>query len=114
MAYQSEKQLKELGEKLPADKKAGIESAIADVRKALEGTDTDAIKSARDTLETRFQEVSAELYAQAAAAQQQQGAQASSGQPGGEQASSGGGAAKPEGDVVDAEFEMVDEDKKGK
>ena len=110
LAYQSEKQLKELGEKLPADKKTGIEEAIAAVRKALEGTDTDAIKSAKDTLETRFQEVSAELYAQAAAAQQQS-AQASAGQPGSEQASSGG-SAKPEGDVVDAEFEMVDEDKK--
>ena len=46
LAYQSEKQLKDLGDKLPADKKTGIESAIADVRKALEGTDTDAIKSA--------------------------------------------------------------------
>ncbi len=115
LAYQSEKQLKELGDKLPADKKAGIEEAIAAVRKALEGTDTDAIKSAKDTLETRFQEVSAELYAQAAAAQQQQGAQAGAGQPGGEQqSSSGSGPTKPDGDVVDAEFEMVDEDKKGK
>ena len=45
LAYQCEKQLKELGDKLPADKKGGIEEAIADVRKALEGTDTDAIKT---------------------------------------------------------------------
>ncbi len=114
LAYQSEKQLKELGDKLPADKKAGIEEAIAAVRKALEGTDTDAIKSAKDTLETRFQEVSAELYAQAAAAQQQQGTQAGGGQSSGEHQASSGGSTKPEGDVVDAEFEMVDEDKKGK
>ena len=49
LAYQCEKQLKDLGDKLPADKKAGIEEAIAGVRKALEGTDTDAIKTARET-----------------------------------------------------------------
>ena len=94
----------------PADKKTGIEEAIANVRKALEGTDTDAIKSARETLETRFQEVSAELYKQAAAsAQPQPGAAEETGGP-----SAGGAAPKQEGDVVDAEFEMVDEDKKQK
>ncbi len=48
-----------------------MEEAIANVRKALEGTDTDAIKSARETLESRFQEVSAELYKQASASAQQ-------------------------------------------
>ncbi len=115
LAYQCEKQMKELGDKLPADKKTGIEEAIAAVRKALEGTDTDAIKSAHETLQTKFQEISAELYQQAAAAQQAQ-AGAAGGSPGeagsGGQQASGGGATKPEGDVVDAEFEMVDEDKK--
>ncbi len=113
LAYQCEKQLKELGDKLPADKKTGIEEAIAAVRKALEGTDTDAIKSAQETLQTKFQEVSAELYQQAASAQQ---AQAGAGPTAGEAGSGGqstGGNAKPDnGDVVDAEFEMVDEDKK--
>ena len=110
LAYQCEKQLKDLGDKLPADKKSGIEEAIAGVRKALEGTDTDAIKTAKETLETRFQEVSAELYKQAAAsAQAQPGATEQPGEP-----STGGAAPKPEGDVVDAEFEMVDEDKKQK
>ncbi len=110
LAYQCEKQLKDLGDKLPADKKSGIEEAIAGVRKALEGTDTDAIKTAKETLENRFQEVSAELYKQAAAsAQSQPGAAEETGGP-----STGGVAPKPEGDVVDAEFEMVDEDKKQK
>ena len=72
LAYQCEKQLKDLGDKIPADKKTGIEEAIAAVRKALEGSDTDAIKTAQETLQTRFQEVSAELYRQAAASAQQQ------------------------------------------
>ena len=112
LAYQCEKQMKELGDKLPADKKAGVEEAIASVRKALEGTDTDAIKSAQESLQTKFQEISAELYQQAAAAQQAQAGAAggAAGEAGSGEPSSG--AAKPDNDVVDAEFEMVDEDKK--
>ena len=114
-AYQCEKQLKDLGDKIPAEKKIGIEEAIASVRKALEGTDTDAIKTAQETLQTRFQEVSADLYRQAAetAQAQQPGAGAAPG--GGTQAQpDDGGTTSPHGDVVDAEFEMVDEDKKPK
>ena len=111
LAYQCEKQLKDLGDKLPADKKSSIEEAIAGVRKALEGSDTDAIKSAQETLQNRFQEISADLYRQAAAAQ---GA-APGAAPGGTQATpDDGGTTAPHGDVVDAEFEMVDEDKKQK
>ena len=111
LAYQCEKQLKELGDKIPAEKKSSIEEAIAGVRKALEGSDTDAIKTAQETLQNRFQEVSADLYRQAAAAQQ--GAPGAA--PGGEQATpDDGGTTSPHGDVVDAEFEMVDEDKKQK
>jgi molecular chaperone DnaK len=121
LAYQCEKQLKELGDKIPADKKTGIEEAIAAVRKALEGNDTAAIKSAQDDLQNKFQEVSAELYRQAAAsAQSSQAGAAGAGpetgaSPGGEEAGRpAGGAARPDNDVVDAEFEMVDEDKKPK
>ena len=111
LAYQCEKQLKDLGDKLPADKKSSIEEAIAGVRKALEGTDTDAIKSAQETLQNRFQEISADLYRQAAAAQ----GPAAGAAPGGNQATpDDGGTTAPHGDVVDAEFEMVDEDKKQK
>ena len=111
LAYQCEKQLKDLGDKLPADKKTAIEEAIAGVRKALEGNDTDAIKSAQETLQNRFQEISADLYRQAAAAQQA----APGAAPGGTQATpDDGGTTAPHGDVVDAEFEMVDEDKKPK
>ena len=73
LAYQCEKQLKELGDKLSADQKRGVEEAIKDVREKLNGTDADAIKSATEELQTRFQAISAELYKQAAA--QKPGAQ---------------------------------------
>jgi len=107
LAYQSEKQIKELGEKLDAGSKKSVEDAIEKVREALKGNDTEAIKTSYDELQAKFQEVSAELYKQAAAAQA--GPAAGAG-PQAEPAS--GGAPKKDADVVDAEFEMVDEDKK--
>ncbi len=108
LAYQCEKQLKELGDKLDGAQKKSVEDAIAKVREALKGSDADAIKTANDDLQQKFQDISAELYKNAAA--QQAGPQ-----PGPEAA--GAGAApqsetKKDADVVDAEFEMVDEDKK--
>ncbi|MGB8355394.1 MAG: molecular chaperone DnaK [Chthoniobacteraceae bacterium] len=111
LAYQSEKQLTELADKIPADKKQPITDAIATLRKALEGTDNEAIKTAYDDLQNKFQSVSEELYKQAAASAgspggtQQGGPDAGAGDP-------GAGAAKKGDDVVDAEFEVVDEDKK--
>jgi molecular chaperone DnaK len=68
------------------------------------------MKRTYDDLQNKFQEVSAELYKQASAQGPQPGPQpgAEAGaRPGAEQ-----GAGKPDGDVVDAEFEVVDEDKK--
>jgi molecular chaperone DnaK len=109
LAYQCEKQLKDLGDKIPADKKSEIESKIAAVREALKGSDTDAIKSAYDALQNTFQSASEELYKNAAASAGA-GAQAGGAEAGPQQ--SAGGAKKAEGDVVDAEFEVVDEDKK--
>jgi molecular chaperone DnaK len=107
LAYQSEKQLKELGDKVPDDKKKPIEDAIAALRETLKGEDTDAIKKAYDDLQNKFQSVSEDLYKQAAASA---GASAQAGpQPGADDA---GSAKKADGDVVDAEFEVVDEDKK--
>src|SRR6187431_3476661 len=111
LAYQSEKQLKELGDKISGDKKKQLEDAIKAVRDALEANDTDAMKKTYDDLQNKFQEVSADLYKQASAqAGPQPGPQPgpeTGGGPGPEQ-----GARKPEGDVVDAEFEVVDDDKK--
>src|SRR5450432_2093475 len=58
LAYQCEKQLKDLGDKLPGDQKVEIESKITAVREALKGSDTDAIKTAYDDLQNKFQSVS--------------------------------------------------------
>jgi molecular chaperone DnaK len=107
LAYQCEKQLAELGEKLSADQKKGVEDAIKDVREKLSGTDAEAIKKATEELQSRFQAISAELYKQAAS-------QKPGPQPGDAPGSSGstGGATKPDENVVDADFEVVDDDKK--
>src|ERR1700731_2814871 len=67
LAYQSEKQLKELGDKIPADKRKTVEDAIAAVRDAINKNDTDAIKRTYDDLQSKFQDISAELYKQASA-----------------------------------------------
>jgi molecular chaperone DnaK len=95
--------LKDLGDKIDGAKKADVEKEIERVREALKGTDIEAIKSSYETLQTKFQEISAELYKNAAAS------------AGSADASGAGAAPEPEAkkdaDVVDAEFEMVDEDK---
>lgn len=103
LAYQCEKQLTELGEKIPSEKKAEIETKIATVREALKGSDTEAIKSAYDALQAGFQAVSEDLYKQA-------GANAGANQESDSGAS--GGAKKADPDVVDADFEVVNDDQK--
>jgi molecular chaperone DnaK len=107
LAYQCEKQLRELGDKLSADQKRGVEDAIKDVREKLNGNDVDAIKRATEELQTRFQGISAELYKQAAS-------QKSDAQPGpsGGSSTQESGAGRPGENVVDADFEVVDDDKK--
>jgi molecular chaperone DnaK len=108
LAYQTEKQLKELGEKVPDDKKKEIEASIAKVRETLKGQDTDAINSAYTELQTKFQAVSEELYKNASA--NAQSADVPPGPQPGPQGHQGG--AKKDGDAIDAEFEVVDEEKK--
>jgi molecular chaperone DnaK len=110
LAYQCEKQLKDLGDKVPGNLKKDVEDLVAKVREALTGSDTEAIKSSADALQAKFQEVSSELYKQASAQQAPPAPEGDAAGPGSEAASDAG--AKKQGDVVDAEFEMVDEDKK--
>jgi molecular chaperone DnaK len=107
LAYQCEKQLAELGEKLSADQKQGVENAIKDVREKLSGTDAEAIKKATEELQSRFQAISAELYKQAAS-------QKPGPQPGDAEGTSApsGSTTKADENVVDADFEVVDDDKK--
>ena len=62
LVYQCEKAMTDLGDKLDGGDKADIEAKIADVKKALEGADTEAIKTATDALQQKFYEVSTKMY----------------------------------------------------
>ena len=106
--YGLEKTLKDSGEKLPAEIKSKFESALADARKDLESGEVDKMKASLENL----QKIGAELY---------QAAQAAGAAPGGDagpgpEASAGGasasGSAKKEKKVVDADFEVVDDNDK--
>jgi len=108
LAYQSEKQLKELEGKIPDSSVQPIKDAIDKVREALKGSDIEAIRSAYDDLQQKFSAASEEMY-KAAAASAGAAGEAGAGAP---PPTGGESAKKPDGDVVDAEFEMVDEDKK--
>ena len=98
--FQTEKQLAELGDKIPADKKAPIEEALKNLKAAYEKKDADACEAANQALMTAFQAASAEMYN----AQQQAGAQ-----PGadfGQQAGNQGGN-NNQGAAEDVDFEEV-------
>ncbi|WP_106396453.1 molecular chaperone DnaK [Actinocorallia populi] len=99
--YTTEKFLKENGEKLPEDLKKEVEEAIAQVRKDLEGTDTEAIKTSNEKLAQVSQKLGAALYAQ----QQAEGGATT---PGAEQQQE----APQDDEVVDAE--IIDDDKDAK
>src|SRR4029079_11352982 len=64
LVYQTEKFVKENDEKLPADVKDSVNSALAETQEALKGTDTAAIKSAMEKLATESQKLGAALYQQ--------------------------------------------------
>ena len=112
LAYQCEKQLKDLGDKVPEDKKKSVEDAIAKVREAINANDTDAMKKTYEDLQNKFQEISADLYKQAAASAGPMPGAEAGGHPGPQAEPQAEGPRKDQGDVVDAEFEVVDEDKK--
>ncbi|GEB76236.1 molecular chaperone DnaK [Sporolactobacillus inulinus] len=100
LIFSTEKTLKELGDKVDASEKSKAEDAKDKLKKALEGKDVDAIKSAKDALNEVVQQLSVKLYQQAQ--QQAQGAQ--------------GGAkeSKKDDDVVDADYKEVDDEDKNK
>ncbi|MCD6334495.1 MAG: molecular chaperone DnaK [Candidatus Latescibacteria bacterium] len=108
LVYETEKNLKELGDKLKPDVKAKIEAAIGRTKEAVKGSNTDEIKSATDALTQVWHEAAGEMYAEAA---KEQEAQAGAGpgpgpQPG--QAPPGGEKKKDDQGAVDADFEVVD------
>ena len=100
LAYSTEQTLKDLGDKVPADMKKQVEDAVAEARKALDGTDMDAIKAAGDKLQEVGHKLAEIVYSDTNA-----------------QTAAGAGAAQPTGDpddVVDADYEVVDDDKDNK
>ena len=98
MVFQTEKQLKEFGDKIPAEKMAPINEALESLKKAHAAQDVDACKAGLETLNTAFQAASQEMYA----AQQEAGGDAAGaqGQPAGE-------AAGDDAEVTDVDFEEV-------
>ena len=99
MIFQTEKQLKELGDKLSADKKAPIEAALEKLRTAHKEQNIEAIDAAIEELNTAFHAASSEMYANAGGAQP--GPDMSGAQPNANNASQGGA------DITDADFEEV-------
>ncbi|WP_073552651.1 molecular chaperone DnaK [Elizabethkingia meningoseptica] len=92
LIFQTEKQLKEFGDKLSADKKAAIESAAAELKTAFDAKDLEAVKTKTEALDAAWMAASEEMYAQQGQANPQAGAQQNA-----------GGA----DDVQDADFEEV-------
>ncbi len=101
LVYTVEKTIKDLGDKVDAGEVEKANAAKEAVKKALEGDDVDAIKKATDELSEVVQQLSVKMYEQMAAQQQAEGA------------GEAGGNAGPKADnVVDADYTVVDEDKK--
>ena len=101
LAHAARKTLEEAGDKASAEERTAIESALAEVEGVLHGDDKDAIEAAAGKLSQASAALAQKLYAEAAAQQPQEG--------GGAQAESAA-----QGDVVDAEFEEVDDADKRK
>ena len=98
MIYATEKTMNDLGDKVPADTKASVEGAIAELKTALEGTDVEAIKAKTNELQQASYKLAEIAYSDAQAAQ-------------GAQAGAANQQAAADDDVVDADYEVVDEDK---
>lgn len=107
LVFQTEKQLKEFGEKIPAEKKEAIETAVADLKAAHAEQDLDKIDAVTTTLNAAWQAASQDMYQ---AGQQGPTADAGAGGAGDAGANQGGGNAGDDAeDVQDVEFEEVEE-----
>ena len=96
LAYSTEQTVKDLGDKVPEDQKKAVEEAVAEAKTALDGTDIEAIKKAGEKLTEVGQKLAEIVYADAQA----------------QTAGNNGAADNPsEPDVVDADYEVVDDDK---
>jgi molecular chaperone DnaK len=108
MVYQTEKMLKEHGDKISGQERSDVENAVADAKKALEGTDVAAMNGARDRLTQASHKLAEAMYKATSA-------QPGPGTPGGgatsEAAPGGNGETKKDEGVIDAEYVDVDEKK---
>ena len=114
LVFQCEKQLGELGDKLPADKKGPIEAALADGKKVLENQEasSDELKAAHDKLQEAFAAAAQDMYANMSPEEQAAAQQAAAEAAGPESTAVNPTAAgKDDDDVVDADFEVVDDKK---
>jgi molecular chaperone DnaK len=117
MIYSTEKNIKDLGDKVNAADKAKTDEAIADLKRALEGGDVQAIKEKTEALKQASYKIAEEIYKQQAA---QQAAQGGAGPEAGGGFNSGGPGAGPNSDgggdntknAEDVDYEVVDDDKK--
>ncbi|MEM9921271.1 MAG: molecular chaperone DnaK [Bacteroidota bacterium] len=109
LIFQTEKQLKEFGEKIPEDKKGAIETALAELKEVHKSEDLEKIEGATEKLNAAWQAASQDIYQ----AQQEGSADAAGGQegPAGD-AGAGNGDTSQADDVTDVEFEEVDDTKK--
>ena len=105
MIHMTEKSLKELGDKVDASTKANVENEIANLKKALEGEDLDAIKNATESLTQASHKLAELMYAQAS--QAHGGGAGPEAGAGGADAGAGAAGGKDDDDVVDADFEEV-------
>ena len=104
LVYQTEKNIKEYGDKLDAENKGKIEAAVGRVKEAIKGSSLDELRSATDGLNQVWQEAASKMYAQTGDAQG--GPQAAEGQAGAEEPGK-----EKDKKVEDADFEVVDDDK---
>jgi molecular chaperone DnaK len=113
MVYNIEKMMKDNADKISGEAKTNVESALADAKKALEGTDRDAMNSARERLTAASHKLAEQMYKSAPAqgAQPGPGPQAGASGDGAGQTGASANGKKKEGEVIDAEYVDV-EDKK--
>jgi len=116
--YQTEKMMKENGDKFTDEEKKSAQDAIKEAKKKLDSENTEELNQALEKLSTATQPLAQKMYAEQGAAQ---GAPEGAAGAGGPEGGPGAGGAqqqpqgqKPEGDVVDADFEVVDDDDKKK
>ena len=114
MIFETDKQLGELGDKVTADEKGKINSAKEALQEALKGDDVDDIKAKTEALTQAFYPVSSRIYQEAQAQQQAAGAGAAGAAGAGAGAQAGADSSSsqgPAGDTVNADYEVVDDDK---